>query len=245
MNNLRVTVLYFAVVFLWVAGLRVVAAPLADRGDDVGLNIIQTSSAQFPNGVVMQGIHSGKVRLVVSIDAEGRLVDCLVVAYTNKAFVASAVNAVKEWKYEPAKVRGRPRASRADLNFDFKADLVVAVQNAEFNFLHDMLGTLNAFEPSQLKDLDHIPVPIHVVTPVIPDGVLAQGEMRNVTVDFYIDQEGKVRVPSVARDLVDDHLAAIAVEAVEQWRFEPPMRKGSAVLVLARQDFRFVAKPTR
>jgi TonB family protein len=84
---------------------------------------------------------------------------------------------------------------------------------------------------------------VHVVTPSIPDGVLAPGETRVVTVEFYIDQEGKVRVPAVAREDADDRLATVAVAAVEQWRFEPPMRDKQPVLVLAQQDFRFVAKP--
>jgi TonB family protein len=179
----------------------------------------------------------------VSVDAEGRLVDHLVVAYTNKAFIASAVSAVKAWTYEPAKVRGRARASRVDLVFSFKADLVATVQSSAVNFLQDLFGERYEFRPSLLRDLDHIPTPVHVVTPTIPNGVLAEGEERVVTVEFYIDQEGKVRIPAVSREDADDRLAAVAVTAVEQWRFEPPVRKGSAVLVLAQQDFHFMAKP--
>lgn len=183
--------------------------------------------------------------MVVSVDAEGRLVDHLVVAYTHEAFAAAAVRAVKAWTFEPAKVRGRSHASRADLDFVFKSDLVVTVQNAEYNFLQNIFGQLYKFQPSVLRDLDHIPVPLHVVSPLVPNGALAEGEVRVITVEFYIDQEGKVRVPSVSREQVDDRLAAAAVEAVEQWRFEPPLRKGAAVLVLAQQDFRFVAKPSK
>lgn len=190
----------------------------------------------------MNGIHSGKVRMVVSVDADGHLVDQLVVAYTNEIFVTSAVRAVKAWIFEPARVRGHPRASRADLLFVFKGDLVVTVQNAEYNFLQSIFGDTYMFQPSLLRDLDHIPFPVHVVTPSIPDGVMAPGEVRVVTVEFYIDQEGKVRVPSVSREQADDRLAAVAVAAVEQWRFESPMRKGRPVLVLAQQDFRFVSK---
>ena len=243
MKNIRVTSFYFAVIFMWASALA--AAPSLMKGeenDDAGLNIIQTVSAEFPNGVLLKGLHSGKVRIVVSVDAEGRLVDHLVVAYTNEAFVASAVRAVKAWTYEPARVGGRARASRADLLFVFKADLIVTVQNADYNFLQRIFGEMYQFEPSLLRNLDHIPVPIHVVTPSIPDGALAVDEVRVVTVEFYIDQEGKVRVPSVPRDQVDDRLAAVAVDAVEQWRFEPPLRKGQPVLVLAQQDFRFVSK---
>jgi outer membrane biosynthesis protein TonB len=36
--------------------------------------------------------------------------------------------------------------------------------------------------------------------------------------------------------------AAAAVSAVEQWRFEPPLRKGAPVLVYAQQEFSFHPK---
>ena len=242
MNLFRVKVLSLSALFMGTIILPVMAGLLNAENDDAGLNIIQSVPAEFPNNALMNGIHSGKVRMVVSVDADGQLVDQLVVAYTNEVFVASAVRAVKAWTYEPARVRGIPRASRADLIFVFKGDLVVTVQNAEYNFLQSIFGDVYVFQPSLLRDLDHIPVPVHVVTPSIPDGALAMGEVRVVTVEFYIDQEGKVRVPSVSREQAEDRLAAVAVAAVEQWRFEPPMRKGQPVLVLAQQDFRFVTK---
>lgn len=229
-----------AVMTMWAMAL----VSRADIGtDDVGLNIIQTKSVVFPGGLLLQGIHSGKVRLVVSVDAEGRLVDYLVVAYTNEGFVHSVVTAVKAWTYEPAMVRGRPRASRVELSFDFKSDLNATVQNNSDNFIQDIFGMRYEFQPSLLKDLDNIPTPVQVVSPSIPDGVMKSGEERFVTVEFYIDQEGKVRVPSVSRELADDRLAAVAVAAVEQWRFEPPLRRKQPVLVLAQQVFRFMAKP--
>ena len=245
MKNNRITAMYFAVIIMCASALSMMAGSLAATGyvdDDVGLSINQTEPAEFPGGALMEGIHSGKVRLIVSVDAEGRLVDHLVVAYTDKAFVGSAVRAVTAWTYEPARVHGHARASRADLLFVFKADVVATVQNDTSNYLQDLFGERYEFKPSLLKDLDRIPTPVHVITPTLPNGLLADGKERVVTVEFFIDQAGKVRVPSVSREEADDRLAALAVTAVEQWQFEPPLRNGSAVLVLAKQDFRFVAK---
>jgi len=239
----RVAAFRLAAVFMC-AGVLPLKAALPTAGDEnVVLSVSQTEPVMFPNGVLLHGIYSGKVRLVVSVDAEGHLVDLLVVSYTNAAFVSPVVRAVKNWTYEPAKVRGRARASRVDLSFVFKSDLNVTVMNSDVNFIHELFAEQNEFQPSLLKDLDHIPTPIHVVSPSITDGELAPGEERVVSVEFYIDQEGKVRVPAVSRDQADDRLAAAAVAAVEQWRFEPPLRKKQPVLVLAQQDFHFVAKP--
>ena len=59
--------------------------------------------------------------------------------------------------------------------------------------------------------------------------------------DFLIDEEGRVRLPAVSRatNEANEELAAAAVTAVTQWRFEPPTAKGKPVLVRAQQDFAF------
>lgn len=242
MKKFRVTALSIAAI-VWCAGSLPVRAMLPTEEDDVGLSIVQTERATFPEGVLMRGVHSGRVRIVISVNAEGRLVDHLVVSYTNAAFVGPAVRAVKAWKYEPARAHGKPCASRVDLSFEFKSDLNVTVMNSDVNFLKDIFGETNEFQPCLLRDLDRIPTPVHVISPAIPPGVLAPGEERIVEVEFYIDQEGVVRVPAVSREKAGDSLAAAAVSAVEQWRFEPPLRWKKPALVLAQQQFRFVAKP--
>ena len=98
-----------------------------------------------------------------------------------------------------------------------------------------------SYSACRLRELDRIPIPAHVVPPTPPKGGLR--DKRTITVEFYIDEEGRVRMPAIDREEPDDAYAAAAVAAVEQWQFEPPTRKGLPVLVLARQDFAFVPKP--
>jgi outer membrane biosynthesis protein TonB len=50
-----------------------------------------------------------------------------------------------------------------------------------------------------------------------------------------------VRVPAVSIN-DDSVLTALAVAALRQWRFEPPTRNGSPVLVKASQVFNFGAR---
>lgn len=243
MNNFPVTALRLAAILVCAGTVLARAALPPEGNDDLGLNVIQTERASFPEAVLLRGVHSGRVRIVISVNAEGRLVDHLVVAYTNEAFVGPAVRAVKAWKYEPARAHGKPCASRVDLSFEFKSDLNVTVMNSDVSFMKDLFGETNEFQACLLRDLDRIPTPVHVISPAIPQGVLSPGEERIVEVEFYIDPEGVVRVPAVSRDRAGDSLAAAAVSAVEQWRFEPPLRRKKPALVLAQQQFRFVAKP--
>jgi TonB family protein len=64
-------------------------------------------------------------------------------------------------------------------------------------------------------------------------------------VEFYIDPQGNVRMPSVSRETIEanEELSAVAIAAVSQWQFDPPLAKGRPVLVLAQQDFTFKPAP--
>ena len=96
----------------------------------------------------------------------------------------------------------------------------------------------SAVAPHQL---DRIPTPKRIITPVYPMELARSSRGGHVSVDFYIDEEGHVRMPSVslATNEANENLAAIAVTTVGQWEFEPPMSGGRPVVLLARQDFDF------
>ena len=59
-----------------------------------------------------------------------------------------------------------------------------------------------------------------------------------VVLDFYIDEQGRPRMPVVTHS-DDDALNLAAVEALSHWRFVPPTRNGVPVMVRAKQSFRF------
>ena len=85
-----------------------------------------------------------------------------------------------------------------------------------------------------------IPPPIVTVTPQYSGQQAAKGVKGMVTVDFYIDVTGAIRMPAVSvKD--DSELTALAVTALRQWKFEPPTRNGHPVLVRASQVFNFGA----
>ena len=79
---------------------------------------------------------------------------------------------------------------------------------------------------------------LRTVAPLWPDDLQPALKEARVALDFYIDEEGRPRMPVIAHT-DDDALNFAAVEALSHWRFMPPMRKGVPVLVRARQSFRF------
>jgi len=222
------------------------AAPAEPADANAGISVNQTGVLAYPPLMLYSAIYSGEVHAVISVDAEGKLTDSLAVSYTNQAFADAAMMALKRWTYEPARVHGVASAARADVLFSFR-DKGVIVQTLPGALERRMYNTSfderYVYSPCKLRDLDRIPTPLHVVQPELPKGSsLPHGTKRVVTVEFYIDEQGRVRMPAIERTDAGDAFAAAAVTAVEQWKFEPPLRKGQPVLVLVRQDFAFVPK---
>lgn len=199
----------------------------------------------FPQQVLTQGLRSGQVRVAVQIDPDGRLADYLVTAYSHPAFVDGAVASVKKWRFEPARIHGSPRSATAEYTFNYEAEGVVVVDMTDQTIAELLRMTIapnsQAFMARTLSQLDRTPTPIKIVRPAYPKTLARSSRGGRVTVEFYIDEQGHVRMPSVDRQTIEanEELAAAAVTAVEQWQFEPPLLKGRPVLTLAQQDFSF------
>lgn len=222
-------------------GARFSPAPRPNGDDNIGVGIEQLGVLAYPPTLLYKGIDSGEVRISISVDKEGNLMDSLVTAYTEREFADAALAAIKRWRYQPAKAGGNPTASRSDLLFQFRnaGVIVQTLPGAEMRRVY--FSTLNEryqYKPCQLRDLDRIPTPVRVISPMVN----SDEKTHRVTVEFFIDEEGGVRMAAVSREEAGNIYAAAAVAAVEQWRFESPLRKGERVLVLAQQEFNFHPK---
>jgi TonB family protein len=213
--------------------------------DYVPVKVNQTEEAAFPSVLVPLGVKTGSASVAIAVDDAGRLTDYLVTAYTHPAFADSAVTAIRKWKFEAAMIHGFPRNSKSDLTFRFQMQGVVVMTMTTFSYdemLHLKLAPgSTTFRPCALGELDRIPNPTKIVNPVYPNQVARSSRGGHVSVSFYIDDQGHVRMPSVSLETneANEELAAIAVTAVSQWQFDIPTSKGRPVLVVAQQDFSF------
>lgn len=82
----------------------------------------QASPPRYPEAALEQGI-SGKLVLLVDIDSRGRPTAVEVeTAEPAGVFDQAAMDAVRNWKFEPAIENGRPAASRIRVPIHFEAD---------------------------------------------------------------------------------------------------------------------------
>lgn len=224
--------------------LAVPASAQDDRKPEhFSLAIIQTEEARFPLALQNSPVLNGDAKVAIDVDENGRLADCLVTGYSRKEFADAAVESLRQWRYVPPKVNGQPWASVREVHFDFSRTGVVVNftgTDAMSNRFDELTQNSRIYRTYALRDLDRIPTPIQVVSPVAPEGELKG--THTVAVEFYIDEQGQVRLPSVARADAGSVYAASALSAVRQWRFDPPTIKGRPVLVLVTQQFKFVPK---
>src|ERR1700678_3442204 len=212
--------------------------------DYVPMKFIQLEPAVYPQSVLPLGITSGEARVAVQVDDTGQLTDSLVVAYSHPAFADEEAAALKKWRFEPAMVHGLPCSATAVLDFRFRSGAVVmdlftdsVAQMIHFRVVPEAL----AYKVCSLDQLDRIPTPTKIVKPSYTLEQARRSHLRYLTVEFYIDKEGHVRLPAVSRESIeaDKELSAAAVMAVEQWQFEPPVSRGNPVFVRAQQVFNF------
>lgn len=233
MNSRSLTTIFLLGYSLATAGA---AAP---KEDFQSVKIEETVAIAFPEALVPI-FHEGEVHVAMSVDPEGNLVEWLVTRYTHKRFADAAIEAFPHWKFEPARFKGQPIGSCFELRLLFEVrGVIVSVSSMDVveSFMNSMHRE-DAYAPCRLGELDRIPTPLNAVAPPYPSELYDRGERGQVTVDFYIDETGRVRIPSVV-DAGENIFAPFAVAAVRQWKFEPPTRRGRPVLVHAQQLFRF------
>ncbi len=203
---------------------------------DADVKIIESTKARYPLQMQRQGIEHGEVRLMLEIDARGRLVDCLVTAFTQREFAREAMDAVKEWTFEPARIGGKAVTGIASIDFEF-----------EYNGVNPIVRQFDTpvrrelhydFAPCAARDLDRQPKPLWTVPPQYSKKLSDAGVTGKVVLEFFIDPMGKVRFP-VAKESPDPRLSGLAIAAVKLWAFEPPTRLGLPVLARASTEFVF------
>jgi TonB family protein len=206
------------------------------------MKILQTVDPVFPSHLLQIGAVNGEVRVVINTDADGSLADWLVIGYTNPEFADAAIRAVKQWKFEPGRLEGTPVGTTVELDFHFEAKGVVVSTCGPSDLIEArimrMMDGRYVYQPCKPWKLDRTPAPLVTIAPRYPGEIAKQGVKGVVTIDFFIDETGAVRLPAGVKT-EDNMLTALALDAMKQWKFTPPTSRGKGVLVKARQEFDF------
>lgn len=196
----------------------------------------------FPPVLVMDGITHGQVLAAVSIDAEGKVQDALVLAHTHPRLAETALDALHSWRFIPARFDGAPVPVQTELTIDFSLEgAVISTNRLDLFFLDRMRGVGDRGVTSHLcpaHKLDRQPQRVSGEAPQYAEAAGQAGVQGRVRVHFYINEQGEVRFACASPD-AHPYLIDEAVRAVRRWKFEPPTSHGRPVLVAAVQEFNF------
>ena len=209
---------------------NLVAQPATLTG--TALQPIRFNLPDFPIRLLHTGVLQGQVELVFEVRPDGLVSDWLITAYTHREFARATERAVSGWRFEPGDA-----IHTIDLSLRFETRGVVVLVR-QLGTQSDLENRELVFRPCPPAELDRPPQPVRTVSPAYSHQMAERGGTGTVRVHYFIDQEGKVRVPfpeASAHPL----LATLAISAVKQWQFEPPTCRGRPTIVRAEQVFRF------
>lgn len=231
-------------VLAWVAiggGVLAVAGNASDqrtaRPVTRPTRVVQEVEVEFPVKLRNLGYSHGEVDVLLDIDAAGTLQDHLIVAYTHYEFANEVSRVLGRWRYEAAVIDGVAVASTVRLQITFGVNGMLVVDKRAPGKPPEPGEFM--FRARELRELDAMPKPLVRVSPRNPTPITESTTLTGrVRVEFYIDEEGAVRMPTV---VTADHerLGWAALGAIAKWKFEIPRRGGYPVLVRAQQDFIF------
>lgn len=236
---MKTPVLRLCVSLLSVSPLAVLAAAFENPTFEM------TTEPQMPAVLVMDGLREGKVVFALDIAADGRLSDWLVTAASHEALIRPCVEAVREWRFKPARIEGAPVPARIELTINLSQTGAVVSRTAAdvvTDMFESIAGRRNDYEVCPASEVDRPLVATNRVSPEYARDAQTLGVSGRVRVHFYVDERGNVRLPAVPAD-THPYLSSIAVEAMRGWKFEPPTRRGRPVLVSAVQEFDFGRAP--
>ncbi len=163
------------------------------------------------------------VNLLVETNAYGYVTAAEVKDASHPALGQACVEAIRQWRYSPAREYGQPVPAKFIQPFRFSDGLITTTATVD-------------------KPASKAPKATHRVAPELPQDLRAITGSAIVSVG--LDAEGKI-VSVAIDDSTHEELNSYCEAAVRQWRFSPNLVDGQAVPCTVQVPFRFKGDPLR
>jgi TonB family protein len=184
----------------------------------------------YPKEAAKAGVE-GVVILEAKADEKGDVIETRVLR-SIPPLDQAAIDAIKQWKYEPMVIDGKPRK-------------VIFTVTVRFNLDESKAGRTRAvdkFAAGAIKAEGDVKPPLLIkeVVPVYPETARVAGVEGVVILSVKTDEAGKVADTMVLRSI--PLLDQAAIDAVKQWVYEPFVKDGKAQPVVFTVTVRFQLK---
>lgn len=216
----------------------------AKTGPFEPLGILKTVQPSYPDRLADRFLDRGEARIMIMVDEEGRLADWIVTGYTHALFAKEALDVLPKWKFEPARFHGRPIGVRTELRFIFRNSGGVRIVPGDLEMrlrVKDIRQHETFWQRvCHVEELDQPLDAIVEISPMQPDRLGAVAREGKVVVEYFIDPEGRVRMPLVLSS-DDEAFTKAVLMAITEWRYATPTRDGQPVLARVAREFKFQA----
>lgn len=219
------------------------AASLSGSQNDhtvVTLGLTKFVQPMFPATALLDGVTGGEVALAIRRDAAGAPTEILVLNATHFTLADAAVDAAQQWRFGPVDDDTLRKLSPALVRVRFESPELVYLFPKMDNRLHTSSfdETRGPVVVPPLQSLKHTPKAISQAMPAYPARLASKKIPGEVSVVFYIDEDGKVRMPRLVSETAAEFGDA-ALAAVSTWRYEVPRVKGQPSVVSESWTFQF------
>lgn len=233
---------------LWVGMLAGSAATVVSATEEEStmreLQLARMVHPNFPGQLAILGIPTGDVTLAISRDAGGNPTDILVIESSHSLFSEAALESAWQWKFVPISESAARNAAPAVVRLSFSYQGVVFVFPTIENQMRRNVGAgirNRAVVLPTLEMANSSPRPVNYKDPEYPATLASVGMQGEAKVTFYVDEEGKVRMPRVLSATAPEFGKA-AIAAVSNWRFDPPKPRGNTMVAADSWTFKFTQK---
>ncbi|MEJ1972095.1 MAG: energy transducer TonB [Lacunisphaera sp.] len=203
---------------------------------------------QYPGHAFYEGVSTGTATVGVMLDRRGKPVDFLLIRYTKDYFGKALLQEARRREFTPRYVRdvAIPGPFIFTYLFEPPAGLtnISSFEAASHRTEQVQGGPKFIYEPHRENTLDTGQLEsTQVAIPMLPAGYLVpDGKPLRALVTFFVDEQGKVRLPNIESTLAPELIPA-ALQALQQWTFKPPTIRGKPVLVHAMRALSFRPAP--
>jgi len=226
----------FALITLIIASLLGGAITSFAQSDDAEKTLVfEKYTKPWANNSQFLNVNgNASIDIAVLFNDQGYVDDWVPIRTNDIKLIQSIRNVIGEWKITAPLDDGVPLWTYVNLEVKFQQDgAVVSLTPMEAAMrmsgsLHDDFQLLVPF-----RELDSIPTPIQMEQPKLTQRLVENNSGAVVKFEFFIDENGKVRMPIVKECDTEEIAAAIMLDSLLKWKFEPPTRKGKPVMTKA------------
>lgn len=202
---------------------------------------------KYPKNALRNGI-GGKVEVRAAVAPSGKI-DELTVVNSESEFSASAIKAIRQWRFRAMAVAGHPVESTYRVHVRFDPLLQEANSDVELESPQVSSSTIpaSAVSPEEVQGENaHLgsepglvePKPLYSPEPEFSEKARKAAEQGTVSISLKVGTDGLPRdlrlVCSSATDLNEN-----AMEAVKRWKFAPGTRGGKPIIVQIEVEVQF------